>query len=209
MAKKLYYPKGQIITGLFTSGKEFQFKGGTEYVGAYHRYVDGGVMSGAVRTAKSQDLAQFVDSTNIDNSVYQSLTNLDMSVYVSPVPTRPIPTDKDYKQGYFTRYVIYPRNDRSKMFEIDAEQNKEWQKSKKGINEIFYNVITLRWKLTGPEFDLIDAQSIVTSGVVDTNRRTLLTKQSELLGITKYFSDLREFSVWSAVTSSEIKAQFS
>ena len=45
---RLYYPKTDIVNNLYTSGKEWMYEDGTEYMGYYHRYIDGIRMSGAV-----------------------------------------------------------------------------------------------------------------------------------------------------------------
>lgn len=210
MPKKLFYPQTQMITGLYTPGNEFQVKStGKEYMGSYHRYMDGNIMTGTTKTASSKDLITFKTVNGANSSVYQSLTKIDVRVYNPPKPTRPRPKDSDYKKGYFERYAIFQRNHKSNLFEIDQTQYKEWKKSKKGIDEKLYGVIVLRWKLTGPETDNTDPGGILISGVVNTNMRTLKVKESELSGIAKYFSDLREFSVWSSLTSSEIKSKHS
>ena len=210
MSKKLFYPATQIITGLYTAGKEFQLKDtGKEYIGSYHRYIDGNIMTGTTKTLSSKDLIPYKSTSGDGPSIYQSLTKIDVRLYTPPKPTRPVPTENDYKKGYFDRYIIFQRNHTTNLFEIDINQYKEWNKAKKGIDEKLYGVITLRWKLTGPETDNTDPGGILISGVVNTNMRTLKVKEAELPGIAKYLSDLREFSIWSPLTSSEIKSKYS
>ena len=43
---KAYYPKDQIIPGLYTNGQEWMLEeDDSEYIGSYHRYTDGNVVT--------------------------------------------------------------------------------------------------------------------------------------------------------------------
>ena len=52
-----------------------------------------------------------------------------------------------------------------------------------GINPSLYKAAALRWKIAGPEFDIKQGGIIKTTGVRDTNARTLIEKSSVISGL--------------------------
>ena len=89
---KLYYPQSQIVTNLHTSGKEWMTESGEEYVGYYHKYIDGKVASGAVYVkGQSVTLIKYIDhAVQPDNALYNSLIKKKFTP-ISPKQTIPIP----------------------------------------------------------------------------------------------------------------------
>ena len=172
---KLYYPREQIQTGLYTTGKEWMLEDGTEYVGFYHKYVDGLVLTGAVyNKLTSVELVKFID-INVDQDVYvySVLANtgpFSIIQYQAPIAMYPVPEQKDYKKGKYSRYFLKRRNGSSTdIIEIDAKQFESWTAPDEGIDENLYDAIAIDWKLTGPIEDEGKAPDI-TYGVASTNR---------------------------------------
>lgn len=196
---KIYYPASQIITGLYTSGNEWSLENGTEYIGFYHKYVDGLVMTGAEYSKfDSIKLIPYVQKSN--SPVYDSLKS--KKTYTSPEMSYPLPTDEDYRRGKFTRYFIRRRNSISytDILEIDKIQFDSWKQAQYGIDESLYFAISLDWKLTGPLYDSTDSY-----GVETTNRRMVSLKDVELPGLKLFLTNYTEHTIYSPIVSKQIK----
>ena len=107
---KLYYPKSHIVNNLFTKGKEWMFEDGTEFIGYYHKYIDGNVKSGAVfSNTESKKLITYIDKVNQpDNYIYNSIKTPIKSI--PPIIKYTFPTIDDFNVGKITRYFIKRRN---------------------------------------------------------------------------------------------------
>jgi len=209
MRRKVTYPLNQTITGLFTPGKEYRLVStGEEYIGSYHKFVDGLVMTGPVPKSISEELRSYDVTISAEVMKYNELKNIvTESPFEYPITKRPIPVVNDYHTGYMIRYVLYQRNLPSRIYEIDKDQYDRWLKDGSGIDQRLYDVLEFRWKLTGPIRDSY-VNGVLQSGVVDTNKRTLITLSSTIPDIQDFFFDLKEFSIWSNLTSTSIKSKF-
>lgn len=202
---KLYYPESQIITGLYTPGKEWIVSDtGIEYIGFYHKYSDGNVMTGAVyNRMTSEFLKPYVFEVSVETSVYDNLKQrYDLD---SPKMSFPLPTLNDYRNGTMKRYFLQRRNSTlySDIIELDIIQYRSWRRVNSGIDENLYMAIELDWKLTGPLND-----NSIGYGVVDTNRRIVLIKDAELPGLKGFLTDYTEHSIYSDTVSKKIKEMF-
>ena len=210
LRNKIYYPKSHIVENLYTSGKEWMTEDGTEYIGYYHRYIDGKVASGAVYSkTQSVALIKYVDITaQPDNAVYNSLIKKP-SPFTSPKQIIPIPTEDDYEIGKFVRYFLRRRNYSAyeDLIEVNQTQFKLWKQTSSGINQSLYSGMTLDWKLTGPLHDIQEGIN-TTYGVYDTNRRLVLLKDYEMPGLKNFLTDYIEFSVHSPYVDQRIKNLF-
>lgn len=204
MRKKLYYPKSHIITGLQTSGKEWMLEDGTEYVGYYHKYIDGTVLTlGDYSPSQSKTLIPYIDkATQPEAGIYDTIAK-DISKYKAPIYKYTIPTQEDYKKGFYTRYIIQRRNTLSEIIEIDLEQYSTLNTPDTGIDGNLYKGVTVTWKLTGPEYD-----NTIEKGVYDTNKRIVELKDYDMKGLKQFLTDYLEFTIYSPVVSKEIKQQF-
>lgn len=206
---KLYYPSTHIITNLYTSGQEWMFENGEEYVGYYHQYIDGAVMSGATYEINtSQNLIPYIDLIlQPDNAIYDILKQKDL--YTSPKQIYPITKIDDYEAGKITRYFIKRRNFSTfqDIMEIDKDQYKSWSQSKSGIDEALYDAITLDWKLTGPLRDNTDSDNTVY-GVYDTNQRMVALKNRSFSGLREFLTDFIELSIYSPAVDKKYKDLF-
>ena len=207
---KLYYPKSHIVNNLFTKGKEWMFEDGTEFIGYYHKYIDGNVKSGAVfSNIESKKLIPYIDKVNQpDNYIYNSIKKPINSI--PPIIKYTFPTVDDYEVGKITRYFIKRRNYSTfqDIFEIDKNQYKLWKIKPGGIDSALYNAIELDWKLTGPLHDVVKEGNITEPGVYDTNLRIVMLKNNVFTGLKDYLTDYIELSVHSVYISQDIKKQF-
>lgn len=206
---KLYYPKTHIVTNLYTSGKEWMYEDGTEYIGYYHRYIDGVKMSGAVFEQEySKKLIPYVDVVlQPSNATYDTLKK--KQIFVTPYQIYPIPAIEDYETGKITRYFIKRRNFSTfqDIIEIDKAQYKLWSRPKTGIDESLYDAITLDWKLTGPLNDNTDSDNPVY-GVYDTNERMVELKNRSFPGLRAFLTDFIELSIYSPAVNQKYKNLF-
>ena len=206
---KLYYPKTHIVTNLHTSGKEWMFEDGTEYIGYYHRYIDGVKMSGAVfQQGYSKKLIPYLDIVSQPgNTIYDSLKK--KQTYTAPYQTYPIPVIDDYEAGKIVRYFIKRRNFSTfeDIIEINKSQYKLWLRLGSGIDETLYDAITLDWKLTGPLYDVLDTAN-PSYGVYDTNFRMVQLKNKTFRGLKDFLTDFTELSIYSPYVDMKYKDLF-
>jgi len=204
MRKKLYYPKSHIITGLQTSGKEWMLEDGTEYKGHYHKYIDGTVMTlGGYSPSTSKTLIPYIDmSTQPGAGLYDTIAK-DTSKYKAPIYRYSIPTDTDYKKGFYKRYFVQRRNYLQEIIEIDLEQYSSLNTPDTGIDGNLYKGIEINWKLTGTKND-----SDTEKGVVDTNKRLVELKDYDMKGLKQYLTDYVEFTIYSKLVSQDVKTAF-
>jgi len=204
--KRIYYTKAQITEGLVTSGKEWMYVDGTEYIGQYHRYTTDEVFSEATYIdGKSKILIPYIDTKTIGqqnelgidtskNFEYNSIKTLDVQISQIPNPNTERVTDRDIEVGYVVRYFAYKVND-GQLLELNKEDY-DSVGSPNGLDAILWKKFNLRWKITGPENDILDRfGNIKESGIIDTNRRTLNLKSEEYPTLMEYITDLTEYAV--------------
>ena len=72
----------------------------------------------------------------------------------SPTESVSVPTEKDYKKGYYQRYFCKKVNDKDGIIiEITKAMSEKLKQSQETIN--LYKVCEMRWKLTGPRYDTV------------------------------------------------------
>jgi len=207
MPRNKYYTKEQTIENLETKGKEWQLENGVEYIGRYHRYIDGKVFTQASYSAsRSVQLFPYIEQ-NTKTTDYEELVGKPSNI--SPKYFTPLISKKDFATGNINRYFIRVRNSvaAADIIEIDKQQFNLWKQQSGGIDFDYYVAIELPWKLTGPRFDDISTQP-KKAGVEDTNRRIVFQKNPELPGIADLLTDYIEYTIYDRSTSAEIKSLF-
>lgn len=206
---KLYYPSTQIIPNLFTYGKEWMYQDGIEYVGYYHRYIDGVIMSGAnYLPDSSKTLIPYAEvAKQPSNAIYDTLKR--KQTYASPYQIYPIPIIDDYEAGKIARYFLKRRNFSAfqDIIEINKDQYKLWLQPNSGIDEYLYTAINLDWKLTGPLRDNTDSDNTVY-GVYDTNARMVALKDRSFPGLRAFLTNFIELSIYSPAVDKKYKDLF-
>jgi hypothetical protein len=170
---------------LNTKGNEFFTSGSTvEYVGYYN------ILGTRYFTGRSFDETS-VELTPIPSAIreYKSVKTVDTALVTAYIP---VPTEKDYKQGWFVRYFARQANDPSALYtEIDEAQFGEVDGDAKPL----YVGVNIRWKISGPEFDLVDALTlkVIEPGVFNTNDRSIRKLESTHPGLRFRLQNLTEF----------------
>jgi hypothetical protein len=203
--QRAYYTKGQTINGLQTSGGEWMYVDGTEYIGQYHRYTTGEVFTeSSFVNGISRTLIPYVDITQINqqneigidvskNFEYDSIKTFDVIPSGKPNPAFVQPTDKDRANGYFLRYFAIRANG-DEIIEITTDDI-QTQGSENGLDINLYNTFSIRWKISGPVNDILDSMgNIKEAGILDTNIRTINVKSETYPPLKKYITDFLEFS---------------
>ena len=97
------------------------------------------------------------------------------------VPSKNIPTEKDYKNRFFKRYFVVKNNDPTYLFEINKIQYDAVTKNDKAYDKKLYTIGALNWALEG--------------NVLDQNFKTLekLKRIGNFYGVTRLFGKLNEF----------------
>jgi len=202
----MYTPSFIKRENQYTGGDEYMLtrapviKGESNgYIG-YYNITSEGPFTGRVFTKQSKRLFTVRYSASEQSSIYTKLiedkgvtTDLEFNdpliTYIEPIPS-------DYKRGFFYRYFIHQRNDNyGRIKEIDKGQFDKLSDGGGGLNPNFYKGVALRWKLTGPERDILKGGIISKTGILDTNRRTLQEKDFILKGVSTYLNNrLLQFS---------------
>jgi len=174
---KIYYLPDQIKAGLKTSGKEWMLQDGTEFKGYYHTYTDGMVMTGFnYNELTSEYLIPYQPQTSFR---YDALTKVNVKDYTTPQQYYPQATEREYEQGYITRYFIRKANNPDdNIIEINTIQ---WNQIGSQIDPVLYLKTSLPWKISG---DIVDVQT--------TNAKLVAKYDNELPGLQKYLRNYLE-----------------
>lgn len=204
--KRIYYTKAQITEGLVTNGGEWMFTDNTEYIGQYHTYTTGEVFSEASYVKdKSRILIPYIniDLINEENEIgidttknfeYDNIKNLDVSKSIIPNPSRQPISNNDIKSEYIIRYFAYKVND-GQLLELDKDTYNKVG-SEDGLDKILWRKFQLRWKVSGPDNDVINTDgSISEYGIIDTNKRTIALKSEEYPTLMDYIVDYKDYSI--------------
>jgi hypothetical protein len=160
---------------------------GAEWVGQYHLYTNTGEVYTEPEYVKDRSV-KLVPYANLGEEnqrrtfQYNKIKKIDdyESTITTPDPYFPSPTQEDYDTGFVIRYFLQKKGSRT-IFEV----------SKEGFSfkDDNYYSCELKWKISGP---LNDTNGI--SGIIDTNRRTILLKREQMPFIENYLVDLQQLS---------------
>jgi len=187
MRQKTYYNENEIVTDLYTYGKEWQLESGIEYKGLYHTYISTGeVYTNPIwNPAISKRLVKYQITTNPQTISYKKLKP-DLNVrYIIPNKIYPEPTREDILKTYFIRYFIKKQNE-SKIIEIDKSQYELWLNKK--IDPIMYTAISFNWYIAGPK-NKTTKNGITILGVIEQNRKQLILADTKVPGILAEFKN--------------------
>ena len=208
--KRIYYTKAQISTGLYTTGSEWMYIDGEEYIGQYHTYSTTEVFSQSnfvkdisrklvpfIETMTIEDSLEKFDGVPLDSSknfLYDELKTVTFKKSATPNDTLPLPTDKDYKRGYMERAFASKVND-DIVIELSKDAYSEVGKDG-GLDINLWEKFKVRWKISGPKNDIIDKKSgiRIESGIIDTNQRTVSILTEKYPSIIDILSNFEEYS---------------
>ena len=113
--------------------------------------------------------------------------------YAKPVDIEP--TKKQYELGWMFRYFCRQSNSiKSPIREIDKAQFKSYSNPAAGLDKAFYNVVKVKWLLTGPKNQYTDIYGNDMKGVLLSNNDSAEFANKEFPGIKEYlFANLLKF----------------
>ena len=199
-----YYPKSQILTNLYTNGKEYIFSTTKiEYIGYYYEVSNGNKFTGKnpndgknilleiSNTKKISNEFSVVDPTDnkFDNKIetdpYNIITapgylpNATPNIRSLPYPNPTLPTSQDYKFGEFQRYFA-KKNNELRYLEIDKQTYTLLQNEDPTIAWDLYTPITVTWELSGDEEKTYN---------INKNVVNLVERNNKWYGFTQWFKD--------------------
>jgi hypothetical protein len=201
-----YFPKNKITVNLYTKGDEFSING-KPYIGAYYKTFNGKSYAGKNPViGTSQELIPIniksveSNSTGITNRsgiLYNDKTDKyiknpnikNLQTYQIPPQYYPQPTDSDYAKGYIMRYFGKKRNDIGYVIEISKDTYLSLQSKNSEYDYITYQAIDLFWQITGPLKDTRENRQYKISGIIDTNKRLVQTKDKSFRGLIEYIGE--------------------
>jgi len=107
---------------------------------------------------------------------------------------QPEPTEKDYKNTFIFRYFARQANSpTSPIIEISKGQYNSWASMGSGLDNAFYIVLKIIWKIRGNIQGHTDTQGIYHKGITEANHDTLQLSEETLPGIQSKLGNLLEF----------------
>ena len=203
-----YIPKNRITVNLYTKGNEFTLNG-KPYIGAYYKTYNSKVYAGKNPTVGSSQEIQPIAINNkekypninikggilLDSNTERYINNpniKNLKTYQIPPHYYPKPTDSDYTKGYIMRYFAKKRNDNGYVIEISKDTYLSLQSNTSEYDYITYQATDLFWQLTGPLRDTRVNKQYKTSGIIDTNKRLVETKDKSFRGLIEYIGEKYE-----------------
>jgi len=199
-----YYPKNRITINKYTRGDEYQLNG-KPYIGAYYKTFNGKIYTGINPVIGSSQELQAIQNNNINinldnkkgiiilnNKSDQYIKNpniKNLQSYQIPPQYYPQPTDADYAKGYIMRYFAKKRNDIGYVIEISKDTYLSLQSKNSEYDYITYQAIDLFWQITGPLKDTRENRQYKISGIIDTNKRLVQTKDKSFRGLIEYIGE--------------------
>jgi hypothetical protein len=183
MPLQSFYLQNQLVTGLYTAGGQWQLEDGTEYVGPYHQYINDRLTytNSKYQKGVSKQLFPLVTDPNIKE--YNKAANTSAKIWAHPKYHFPTVTAQHIQQSWIPRYFVQVRNNpQSTVIEINQDQFDNIGTTVNGLDDVRYNSINIRWRITGTPNDIINS-----------NRQMLAIKNQSFPGIVNYLTDLTEF----------------
>lgn len=180
-----YFNLHQVITGQYTSGDEYVFANGVDYVGPYHILPTNQYFTGP--RPEDDSVEVFIKRRNVteDALVYNQITKNPIPQYEVPVSFEPRPNLDDYQFGEIERFFVQKRNSSlNSIIEIDSVQyNKINTKGKPGINGVVWKSLKIIWKIS----------KLPVNDLAYENQRKVIAAENDFPGISKYLTNFLEF----------------
>ena len=111
------------------------------------------------------------------------------------VPFYPNPKDKDYKNKFIIRYFVRQiTNVNAPIIEISKNLFESYGDDS-GLDDSYYNTISLKWKIAGPEKNILSKEGyVIEKSILNANDDTLKLKEKDMVGIRQRLGNLLEFS---------------
>jgi hypothetical protein len=186
-----YSPLNKEAPVLYTKGFEYSLNG-KNYVGEYYD-VNGVQYVGRPTSPVKQQLRRYYE--NNDLYVFDKLANFSRSISTYKQPKFVViePKPQDYSIGYINRYLVQYVLDLTQVpIEIGDKARGSYGQSL-GIDPNLYDLVEVKWQLTGPLNDITVPTGIVP-GIIESNQRTVLKLSQKYPSIIYAFRNYFEFA---------------
>jgi hypothetical protein len=202
----MYIPASNIVETGFTSGNQFAVNSTQlPYTGYYHKDTSNVYWSGQTHDNSSVVLKNLNTNNSTDNNITRNnivnfgYTKLNPKIFPQETFTSDfiMPTDQDYTDGFFIRYILKPTvgvNNIQSLNFIEVKSNKFTQVSQNSDLKTLYKSINLIWKLTGPLYDVYKDNIRIVSGIIDTNKRSIQETEKLIPNLSLYLIDPLQFA---------------
>jgi hypothetical protein len=182
---KPYYNLHQVITGQYTSGNEYVFSDGIDYIGPFHVLPSNQYFTGPRPESNSKEIFEKRQDIALDQLIYNRKTGNSISRYETPVAISRNPTSDEYSIGQMERYFVQKRNSPlNTIIEIDGIQfNKINQQNNPGINGMIWRGLLINWKIS--KLPMNDAYYA--------NRQIILKEENNFPGLKNFLVNYLEF----------------
>ena len=190
MRNKTYYTNDEIVTDLYTQGKEWMTEDYIEYIGPYHTYITGEVYTEPTYNKEfSQKLIEFKEINKDPNNIIYRILNDVKTDYNSFNFYQVNITSEDIATGTINRYFIKKINS-TNIIEIDQTEYDNW--SAGTIDPNLYEAISINWCITGNLQDTFD-KGILIPSVSTKNKKAVDTANKTFKGISAHLNNLIEY----------------
>jgi hypothetical protein len=197
----MYIPESNIIeTGYAQPNQFVLFSNNQPYTGFYHKDNKNRYWSGKTHTNTSLKLFPLIQTKtpSLNDFIKKSHISYGFTKHYD-IPSAPTlykgdyiePTENDYNNGYFTRYVIKLKS--SKLPYIIEINFDNYNKLTRTSDKFYYDTVQMLWKLTGPVDDIFEGNIRTIAGVRDTNLRSLQEAEKTIPGVSRIFTDPLQF----------------
>lgn len=199
-----YYPKNRIKENQYTSGGEYAYSSGIEYIGYYYVLSNGNVFSGKnPQDINSVKLISYIEGAQKllfpTSSVYDRLMlneNIVKIKQYKPIPFYyPVLTQENYNFGSIIRYFCNRVDSNSTTIkEISGEVFNSLNNQDGTYDSVMHTFVSLPWLISGPLEDVYRNGILIRPGVKDTNLRQTQIADKKLPGLLGYLSNMVEFA---------------
>lgn len=188
--KRLQYAQDEIITNLYTYGKEYMLDGTEiEYSGPYHKYTTGEVFTEFEwKPNISKKLVKFEDINTVQYQ-FKKINSSIKTKYESIPYFVPTPTIENYKQGKIIRYFLKKINE-FKVFEVS--QDVYDKHSAETVDPNLYVSLKIDWYISGiPNSAIKDGIYVI--GTYEKNLSAIQNAERIIPSISKLLIDPLQF----------------
>ena len=169
----MYLPKSKYTKPKYTSGNEFIQPDGTYYTGWYVKTFKDEYISGKVPSKHSVLL---INEGEVEINIPDSYKFTNDVI---------IPTEKDYKDGFFYRYYIQDRRSRA-IIEAGKDKYKYFLKQR------YTQEVKVKWVLEGPA-ENVNKGLYIYFGAASKNEQAIKEAESTIKGLSSVIKSYSEF----------------
>jgi hypothetical protein len=205
----MYIPKSKLDPEIYyTPGGEYYYSTTrNDYEGYYHKDLNGRSYTGKEHTNESILLIPVTPKTitnpNINNydvvSNQYTTTNSSQKSngesYSVPIPQNDSlpPTQQDYEQSFYIRYIIQYKLSSKPVF-IEVNKTTYFNYLNTSYRQ-YFSFVEVPWKISGPLYDVKQGNVLVEGGIIDSNLRSIDMANKTMPGVKNYFTDITLYTI--------------